>query len=261
VAAPRSPSLIPKATRVLVSRRAYLLYDSPRPAVTPMKKSFKSWLVRFGSVAIFALIVCLGISELAIAQEQFGGCLPASERKTEIGCWILASEPVGQLPQHAVFWHLDTFSTLAQAEKAKESRGTVVQALGKIWLLTIAENDWRPKGGERVAQIGPLEVDGDVKYNAQYMEAIMNPGMKTRVHRHPGPEAWYTEGGETCLETPHGKQIGRKGVQVIVPGGQPMRLSVSGTEQRRSLVLVLHDASQPWMIMASDWIPQGLCGK
>jgi hypothetical protein len=34
------------------------------------------------------------------------------------------------------------------------------------------------------------------------------------------------EGGETCLETPEGKQVGKKGVSVIVPGGQPMKLSV-----------------------------------
>jgi quercetin dioxygenase-like cupin family protein len=117
------------------------------------------------------------------------------------------------------------------------------------------------KQSQHVAEIGPLPVNADTKYVAQYMEAIMSPGMETRLHRHPGPEAWYTEGGETCLETPEGKQVGIKGVSVIVPGGQPMRLSVTGTEQRRSLVLVLHDASQPWMTMASDWTPKGLCGK
>jgi len=207
------------------------------------------------------LILCLGMREPAFAQKGFGGCLPVSERTSEIGCWILASEPVGQLPPHAMFWHLDKFSTVDLAEKAKGTRGVVVQALGRIWLLTIAEAGWRPKGGERVAQIGPLSVDPGAKYKAQYMEAIMNPGMQTRVHRHPGPEAWYTEGGETCLETPERKQIGQKGVDVVVPEGQPMSLSVSGTEQRRSLVLVLHDSSQPWMIMASDWTPKGLCGR
>ena len=199
--------------------------------------------------------------EPAFAQKGFGGCLPVSERTSEIGCWILASKPVGQLPRPTVFWHLDEFSTLALAEKAKESHGTVVQALGRIWLFTIADDGWRPKGGVRMAKIGPLKVDSGTKYDAQYMEAVMNPGMETRVHRHPGPEAWYTEGGETCLETPEGKQIGRKGVEVVVPAGQPMSLSVSGTEQRRSLVLVLHDASQPWMIMGSEWIPKGLCAR
>src|SRR5712664_687350 len=32
------------------------------------------------------------------------------------------------------------------------------------------------------------------------MEAVLRPGMKSLVHRHSGPEAWYTLAGETCLE-------------------------------------------------------------
>jgi quercetin dioxygenase-like cupin family protein len=229
-------------------------------------KRFVNWrarrqpLVQALAISIWSLLV-LGTSDSAFAQKGFAGCRPVSERTGEMGCWILASEPVGQFSAHSVFWHLDKFSTVALAEQAKEGTGTVLPALGKVWLLTIAQAGWRPKGGERVAEIGPLPVNADTKYVAQYMEAIMNPGMETRLHRHPGPEAWYTEGGETCLETPEGKQVGIKGVSVIVPGGQPMRLSVTGTEQRRSLVLVLHDASQPWMTMASDWTAKGLCGK
>jgi quercetin dioxygenase-like cupin family protein len=227
-------------------------------------KRFMNWIARpqhLGQVLaiLFGSVVSLGAIDSAFAQKGFAGCLPVSERSSEIGCWILASEPVGQFLAHSVFWHLDKFSTRALAERAKEGTGTVIPALGKVWLLTIAKAGWRPKGGERVAEIGPLPVNADTKYVAQYMEAIMNPGMETRLHRHPGPEAWYTEGGETCLETPEGKQVGKRGVSVIVPGGQPMRLSVTGTERRRSLVLVLHDASRPWMTMASDWTPKGLC--
>jgi len=229
-------------------------------------KRFVNWtarsqhLVEILAISVWS-VLSLETSDSAFAQKGFAGCLPISERSGEIGCWILASEPVGQFSAHSVFWHLDKFSTRASAEQAKERTGTVLPALGKVWLLTIAEAGWRPKGGEHVAEIGPLPVNAGTKYVAQYMEAIMNPGMETRLHRHPGPEAWYTEGGETCLETPEGKQVGKKGVSVIVPGGQPMRLSVTGTEQRRSLVLVLHDASQPWMTMASDWTAKGLCGK
>lgn len=209
---------------------------------------------------IFASDICWP-RHAGCCAKVFAECLPASERKSELGCWILASESVGPLPSRPMFWHLDKFSTLALAEKAKESHGTTLQALGKAWLLTIAEAKWRPKGGEHVANIGPLPVNPNTKYNAQYMEAIMDPGTVTAIHRHPGPEAWYTESGETCLETPEGKQVGQNGVSVVVPGGQPMRLSVTGTDQRRSLVLVLHDASQPWMVMAPDWTPKGLCGK
>jgi quercetin dioxygenase-like cupin family protein len=84
--------------------------------------------------------------------------------------------------------------------------------------------------------------------------------MTAPSHTHPGPEAWYTISGETCLETPDGKQVGRAGGQhVIVAGGPPMHLTATGTGTRRALVLILHDASQPPTSPAPHWTPKGLC--
>jgi hypothetical protein len=53
---------------------------------------------------------------------------------------------------------LDVYPTRAAAEAAKGARGTVVDSLGKVWLLTIAEGGWRPLGGERIAEIGRMTV-------------------------------------------------------------------------------------------------------
>ena len=44
-----------------------------------------------------------------------------------------------------------------------------------------------------------------------------------------------------------------------LPEGPPMALNSVGTETRRSVLLVLHDTSQPWITMAVDWQPKGLC--
>ena len=135
-------------------------------------KRFVNWtarsqhLVEVLAISVWS-VLSLGASDSALAQKGFAGCLPVSERSGEIGCWILASEPVGQFSAHSVFWHLDKFSTSASAEQAKERTGTVLPALGKVWLLTIAEAGWRPKGGERVAEIGPLPVNAGTKYVAQ----------------------------------------------------------------------------------------------
>ena len=97
------------------------------------------------------------------------------------------------------------------AEAAKGARSTVVESLGTVWLFTIEGAGWRPSGGERIAEIGPLPVSAEVPYVSEYMEAIFTPGMTAPVHRHAGPEAWYTMAGETCLETPEGKLVGRAG--------------------------------------------------
>jgi quercetin dioxygenase-like cupin family protein len=174
----------------------------------------------------------------------------------------MATEALGPLGKVPFFWHIDIYASRAEAEKAKGPRGTVVESLGKVWLFTIAENGWRPSGGERVAEIGPLPIDPDAAYTAEYMEAVFKPGMKSTVHRHPGPEVWYTLTGETCLETPDGITVDRAASQhVIIPGGLPMELTAIGTELRRGEVLILHESSKPLSSLAPDWKPKGLCQK
>src|SRR4029453_735727 len=115
----------------------------------------------------------------------------------------------------------------------------------------------RTPGGKPVAEIGPLPVKSATKYTAQYMEAIFPPGAETRPHTHPGPEAWYHAAGSVCLETPEGKAFGRAGDSgFIVPGDRPMRLTVTGNEERRSIVLILHETGKP-AGSASNWVPKG----
>lgn len=216
----------------------------------PSHRLSRSW------IALACLAATLAASPEAFAQI----CRPVSERTGELGCWVTANAALGQLPPPPIFWHLDTYPTRAEAEAAKGPRGTVVDSVGKFWLLTIEVAGWRPSGGSRVAEIGPLPVNSDAEYSAQYMEAIFTPGMTAPAHRHSGPEAWYTLAGETCLETPAGKMVGRAGgAHVIVPGGPPMHLTATGTETRRALVLILHDSKQPPTTPARDWTPKGLC--
>jgi quercetin dioxygenase-like cupin family protein len=204
---------------------------------------------------------------LVTASSAFGqatknrGCFPASQRTADVGCWIMHNEPLGQLTQSLVYWQLDTYPTPVAAEAAKGPGSSVVEALGKFWLFTIGEAGWRPVGGAHVAEIGPLLVKAGTKYTAQYMEGISPSGTTTPVHRHPGPEAWFTLTGELCLETPAGKMIGHPGEGTHVPAGPPMQLTASGSSQSSWVVLVLRETetSQPWEILATDWTPKGLC--
>ena len=206
-----------------------------------------------------ATIIAGALVVLAASDPAWAQCRPVSERTGEVGCWIMAREPLGRLAQPAVFWHLDAYPTRREAEAAKGPRGTVFEALGKVWLSSIEATGWRPSGGVRVAEIGPLLVKPGEQYTALYMEGIFNPGMTTEVHYHPGPEALYTTAGEVCFEMPHGKVVGRAGEGTIMPGGHLHTLTATGTEQRRSLALVVHESSQAWRLPSSDWTPKGLC--
>ena len=214
-------------------------------------------------VACFApfglLLICCQSAHGQLMTSPSGVCRPYTERTQEVGCWILANDPVGELTGTETFWHLDAFPTREAAEAAKTKRSSIVDALGKTWLLTIGDATWQANGGEHVTTIGPLPITPGA-YAAQYMEAIFTPGMTAPAHTHSGPEAWYTVAGETCLETPTGTQIGRAGgPRVIIPGGLPMHLTATGTEVRRALVLILYDTNKPPTNLHHEWTPKGLC--
>ena len=212
-------------------------------------------------VPITWLLASLTTSEAVSAQVP-GGCnTPVSQRTSEVGCYLTATKVLGKLPQGPLFWYLYVYPTHAAAEAAKGTRGTVAESFGKVWLSTIAGSEWRASGGERIAAIGPLPISAGKRYTARYMEAVFTPGMKAAIHRHSGLEAWYLVSGAQCLETPGGITVTRTGESAVASEGPPMALSSVGTETRRSVVLVLHDTSQPWITMASDWKPKGLCPK
>ena len=91
------------------------------------------------------------------------------------------------------------------------------------------------------------------------MQATILPGTKTPVHTHAGPEAWYVLEGAQCLETPEGITIVRAGENALVRQGPEMMLLGVGSEVRRTMVLVLHDTSKPWIVENTPWKPKGLC--
>lgn len=223
-------------------------------------------IVRSVLAPIAVLTIAAGGATPRLARSQdsagFGVCVPASARAgRDVGCFIIAEQRVGTLGPAPVFWHVTRYASRAAADSDRHRTGTVIEAFDSVWMLTVADSTWRAPGGTQVASIGPLPVTSGTAYSALYMEASMRPGMKSAIHRHSGPEAWYTLSGATCLETPNGATTGSAGgPPVIVPGGLPMELTATGSTVRRSLVLILHDASQPPTRMESRWKPKGLCG-
>ena len=206
-------------------------------------------------ILLFSLLAPI----LVFAQEhKLISCLPIANRTQPEGCWILADKPVGTL-SGPVYWTLDTYPTRESAEHANTGNGAILQTLEKTWLFTVGQKPAPPSAGTRIAQIGPLPIKPDESYSAQFMEGILQPGSVSRTHVHSGPEAFYTEAGESCLETPDGKQIGSKGRDIIVPEGTPMELVATGKETRRGIILVLHATNRPATTMVMDWKSKNLC--
>jgi quercetin dioxygenase-like cupin family protein len=203
------------------------------------------------------------ISSITVAPAQTATgslvCKPATERSGEQGCYILINDKLGKLPDGAMYWHIYKFPNRAAAEGAKRERGTVVEAYGSAWLMTIERAGWRLPDGERIAEVGPLPTSSLAEYTSVYMETSFAPGPVAGPHKHPGPEAFFVLSGEQCLETPEGKMTTRAGESGIVRGDLPMALTASGTEQRRPLVLILHDSAHRATTPLADWTPSGLC--
>lgn len=214
-----------------------------------------------GSAAILALCAPLASQQArAQAQHGFGICVPRTHETSGVGCFIVTEDAPRSFGATPVFWHVTRLQSRASSDSVRESDGTVLTAFGRTWLMTLGDSAWLPRAGDHLAAIGPLPIQAGTQYKALYMEASMRPGMKSAIHRHSGPEAWYTFAGQTCLETPDGTQVGRAGgPPVIVPGGPPMELTATGTRIRRSIVLILHDAAQPPTAMVTTWKPRHLC--
>ena len=76
----------------------------------------------------------------------------------------------------------------------------------------------RVEGGIQRSLIGPLRTAGG-KLSAHFAEAIFPPGMRTRVHAHPGPEAFYVVDCVQCMETPVEKRLLPAGSAYVVEDG------------------------------------------
>jgi hypothetical protein len=90
-------------------------------------------------ISLMLILVSLLYNKASLGQEV--ACFPVSQRTTEVGCWVLSNAPTGQLSRTPVYWYLETYENRAAAETDKGPHGTVVESLGKTWLMTIDEPD------------------------------------------------------------------------------------------------------------------------
>lgn len=188
------------------------------------------------------------------------GCEPLGQHRIgDTGCYIVAQEPLASLPDGPLYWHLDTFPDAVAANRARGANGTVLEAYGRTWLLSVAGQAWQPDGGRHVATIGPFRPLTRAPQLASYMVATSAPEMDSPAHTHAGPEIFYVVDGAQCLETPDGAHRVAAGQGLAVAGGVPMKLYGAGQGMRRALVLVLHGASEPVVRRNPDWRPTGVC--
>ena len=186
--------------------------------------------------------------------------VPAGEKRPDFGCFNVGMVSGLHFATADLYWHLYSFPSVQAALAVKSSSGIIAEEDGRVWLSEFGSQDRRSQGGQPVAVIGPLQLPPAESYAAVLSYAVMRPGDTSRVHTHPGPEAWYVLAGEQCLDTPASAIRARVGESMTVVPNIPMELVVTGTVVRRAFALVIHDATMPRGI-PSTWKPSGACAQ
>lgn len=165
---------------------------------------------------------------------------------------VLAEKKVLQLPDGPLFWRLENYPTLAQAQAVAGLWGLAAESGGKVWLARLGPASGSSAGGIKVVEVGPLPRVVAPEYLLRINEPSGPPGSTTVVHTHPGTEAFYVLAGELCVRTPHGvTRVPAGRAEAGTPPGTPTQVSSCGSTDVRGLVLFVVDATRPFSSPAS----------
>ena len=160
----------------------------------------------------------------------------------------LAEKKVQALPAGPLFWQVESFPTVTQAQAAAGPTGLAVESAGKVWLFRLGPAGMgASEGGKHVVQVGPVPKVEATEFLLRVNEASGSSGSITPVHTHPGSEAFYVLTGEQSIRTPHGVMRVKAGQSETGHGADvPMQVSSSGAADLHALVMFVVDASKPF---------------
>jgi quercetin dioxygenase-like cupin family protein len=209
--------------------------------------------------ALLASLISIGGNSSAWAQATSRPCADGSDEQPGPAC-LVAHKLLGKLQGPSVYWQIYTYDDLLAAARNQPQNSTLIRGFGRVWLFIIGPRGAVQQQGKQVAELGPIPVDSDTVYAAEFLKSTFSPGMEAPVHSHSGPEAFYAISGDTCLETPEGMQFGKgPGNTLLVRGGPPMLLTAPGPEPRKGFAMILHDSSRAPTTLVKTWTPKGLC--
>lgn len=160
----------------------------------------------------------------------------------------LAQKKVLSLPADPLYWHIENFPSLSQAQQAAGNTELAVESGGKAWLFRLGTRGMPvAAGGTRVTEVGPVLMVTATEYLLRINEASGPPGSITSEHSHPGSESFYVVAGEQSIRSPHGVMRVRPGQSETGHGADvPMQVSSSGGGDLLALVMFVVDANKPF---------------
>ncbi|MBI2738332.1 MAG: cupin domain-containing protein [Rhodospirillales bacterium] len=165
---------------------------------------------------------------------------------------VLSVKPVvekklKELPAGPLFWRIETFATLKDAQAAAGPTALAAEISGKVWLFTLGAQGGATAGATKVAEIGPVPPVQASEYLLRINHASGPPGARTAPHSHPGSEAFYVLKGRLGQRTPHGTVHADAGAAMNGHGADmPMEVFSAGTVDLDQLVMFVVDATRPF---------------
>ena len=163
-----------------------------------------------------------------------------------------------------MFWRVETFPTLADAQAAvgpdgwnpasvsyETTTSLIAEVAGKVWVFTLGPKGASTAGGSKVAEVGPVPPITANEYLLRVNHGYGPPGAKTPTHTHPGSEAFYVVAGRLGQRTPHGVVHVEAGhaMNGHAPD-MPMEVFNAGTTDLTALIMFVVDASKPFSVPA-----------
>jgi hypothetical protein len=172
---------------------------------------------------------------------------PALGAQPEFFIKPVAQKKLKQLPAGPLYWLVENFPTLAEAQTAAGPTSLAAEVAGKVWLFTLGPKGGSTPGGTKVVEVGPVPAITAPEYLLRINHTGGAPGAKTPVHTHPGSEAFYVLTGRLGQKTPNGVSHVEAGKTMNGHGADmAMEVFSSGTIDLNALVMFVVDASRPF---------------
>lgn len=158
----------------------------------------------------------------------------------------MAEKQMTALPEGELYWHIERFGSIEEAEAAATDTSLSGEFEGDVWLFTLADRTAAGLGGSPVTKIGPVERVDAPGYVLRINNAVAPKGAKSSIHSHPGAETFLVLSGQLTQHTPFGSHIVNAGGTLRGDAEQTMQVESTGDEELRQLIMFVVDAGRPF---------------
>jgi len=184
---------------------------------------------------------------LALALCAAGMLLSPAAAQQALSVKPVVEKKLAQLPAGPLYWRIESFPALAEAQTAAGPTSLAAEIAGKVWLFTLGPKGGLTAGGSKIAEVGPVPAITAPEYLLRINHASGAPGAKTPMHTHPGSEAFFVLTGKVGQRAPHGTAYAEAGQAMNGHGADmPMEVFSAGTSDLTQLVMFVVDATRPF---------------